>query len=351
MNMQPKVSIIIPIYNAETTLHTCLLSVSNQTYNNLEIILVNDGSTDNSLQICYHFARQDERIKVITQTNLGPSAARNKGISHSTGRYIQFVDADDRLTKLMTETLIHQVTNSTDLVLCGYEVVNNKKSQVITPNIRGIFSLEQFCHYIGQLFAQQLLPSPCNKLYQTNIIKKNKLSFPIHLNFGEDLVFNMNYLKKCNQIAMTNESLYIYNNQPHSLSKQINENYFNEQLRLIEKVERFLRHQQTYTNKNKQALNIVFSQSVINTFSQLIDQSNSDRQAIEREINNLFLNKHIRHNLHLLTGSLQALLIKKLITFNLKNTTYVYLKLKHVMKQRTKGLYHIFKKINEQSKA
>lgn len=350
MNKQPKVSIIIPIYNAETTLHTCLLSVINQTYNNLEIILVNDGSTDNSLQICQQFARQDKRIKVITQNNLGPSAARNKGIDHSTGQYIQFVDADDQLTKLMTETLINKMTRSTDLVLCGYKVVKNKMSKVITPNINGIFSLEQFCHYIGQLFAQQLLPSPCNKLYLTNIIKKNKLSFPIHLNFGEDLVFNMTYLKKCKQIAMTNQSLYIYNNYPNSLSKQINENYLNEQLRLIQKVERFLRHQQTYTNKNKQALNIVFSQSVINTFSQLIEQYNN-RQAIEREINNLFLNKHIRHNLHLLTGSLQALLIKKLITFNLKSTTYVYLKLKHVMKQRTKGLYHIFKKLNEQSKA
>ena len=96
--MSSVVSIIVPIYNAENTLHRCVDSLVNQSYQNLEILLVNDGSTDGTAKICNEYAMKDNRIKVLQQTNLGVSAARNKGLENVTGEYIAFVDADDELS-------------------------------------------------------------------------------------------------------------------------------------------------------------------------------------------------------------------------------------------------------------
>src|SRR5699024_6957900 len=118
-NKQGLVSIIVPIYNAEDSLHNCIESVLEQTYPHIELILVNDGSTDLSKKICNHYVSLDERIKVIHQENAGPSSARNRGIEYAIGDYVQLVDADDDIKPNMTERVLQAMTHDLQLVICG----------------------------------------------------------------------------------------------------------------------------------------------------------------------------------------------------------------------------------------
>lgn len=356
MKDNPFVSVVVPIYNAEKTLHHCLTSIIDQTYNHLEIILVNDGSTDQSLQICQQFAHRDERIKVINQRNKGPSYARNIGIKYATGTYIQFVDADDVITETMVDLLIDCVHKKIDLVICGYYVITEKNCTATIPATSGVFSFEHFTEHIGELCADNLLQSPCNKLYKTALIKENDITFPINISLGEDLLFNLNYLNRCRAVFVTEQPLYIYKNRKGSLSKQIHTDYFNHQLMLIEQVEQFLHNNQADYNRNRSSLRRVFSQVIINSFSQLIErvqvqEPNHDHSVqIKDDINDLITNKKIRSHLPHLTGSTQARLLQLLIHFKLTRTTYLFIKIKYILKRRTNRCYSFLKKMNEYSK-
>lgn len=119
------ISVIIPVYNIEKYIFKCLSSVASQKYTNLEIIVVDDGSTDNSGEICDMFAAGDNRIKIIHQKNAGLSAARNAGIDASKGEYIGFIDGDDYIDKMMYYEMIHIIEqNDADMVICDYESVD-----------------------------------------------------------------------------------------------------------------------------------------------------------------------------------------------------------------------------------
>ena len=138
------VSIIIPVYNAEKCLGYCLNSIASQTYRNLEIILVNDGSTDDSLKICNNYAFLDSRIRVIDIPNAGVSNARNVGLKAATGEYIEFADADDVLNPKMVETLVDKMdTYQSDLVICGFEMKN--------VYIHSNYFLKNFHAFYGEL--------------------------------------------------------------------------------------------------------------------------------------------------------------------------------------------------------
>ena len=118
---QPLVSIIVPVYNAEQSLPRCLDSICAQTYQNLEIILVDDGSTDDSLTVCRQFAYRDDRIRVLSQTNSGVSAARNNAMETATGKYIQFVDSDDWIDENMTFLLVQRAEREqADFIISHY---------------------------------------------------------------------------------------------------------------------------------------------------------------------------------------------------------------------------------------
>ena len=150
-----KISVIVPIYNAEAYLNRCLDSIINQTYSDLEIILINDGSTDNSLDICLEYASKDKRIVVYNQTNKGISKARNKGIELATGDYIGFVDSDDIISPRMYETLYNLMTDEKCLIAgCQYTKFTSSCNFKEDKNVI-VTCLPQFyiaCH----LFLQDL---------------------------------------------------------------------------------------------------------------------------------------------------------------------------------------------------
>lgn len=211
----PLISVIVPIYNAEKFLHYCIDSILNQSFVDFEILLVNDGSTDNSGKICDKYAEKDTRVKVLHKQNGGVSSARNAGIEAAQGEYICFVDSDDYLEKDYLEILIETKKKFPDYdsVWCGFQTVEdyngkNNKDVIAENNTKfSCYSLED----IMLLHEKWLEASPCNKLFDKGIIINNKIKFPDDLSLGEDLLFNFEYLD-CSEgkIVVINKPLYNY---------------------------------------------------------------------------------------------------------------------------------------------
>ena len=209
-----KVSLIVPIYNTAKYFPKCLDSITNQTHQNLEIILIDDGSTDNSGQIADDYAKKDSRIKVIHQKNQGQSAARNQGLKKATGDYIGFIDSDDIVRTYFIEKLLAFYSNHTSLSVCGIHykrLKQNTASDVYINHLRSRKKHESKKAYILYLLAiDGRMYSSVNKLYLATAAKE--CHFDESLNFAEDTKFVLDYLKKVKgEITFVLEPLYIYN--------------------------------------------------------------------------------------------------------------------------------------------
>lgn len=223
-----KVSIVIPVYNAGAFLEECLNSVINQTYRNIEIIIVNDGSTDDSELIIDRFRSMDGRITVITQVNQGLSAARNSGISGSTGEYICFVDSDDWIVDYYIERSLSNMTGA-DLVLASYNRLYKSRLQPRHLGWSGMYPASALKRRLLGLCGAELsdpsqidsMSTACCKLYKANIVKRNNLWF-VDTNLvgtSEDLVFNLHYIECADHVFVLDEPLYFYRkNNSNSLT-------------------------------------------------------------------------------------------------------------------------------------
>ena len=211
----PLVSIIVPIYNTAKYLPSCLDSIINQTYQNLEIILIDDGSTDNSYQIAQKYSQKDPRIKLFHQKNAGQSAARNYGIKIAIGRYISFIDSDDKVAQSFIENLLRPYQDiKAILTVCGIHykrLKQNSISDVYINPLRPQHKFETQKAYILYLLAVDgRMYSSVNKLYRADIVKK--ISFAVNLNFAEDTKFVLDYLNQIKgKIHFVLEPLYLYN--------------------------------------------------------------------------------------------------------------------------------------------
>ena len=200
------VSIIVPIYNAERYINRCVKSIAGQSYQNLEIILVDDGSKDNSLQLCNEWASRDKRIHVVTQANRGVSAARNAGLAHATGQYIMFLDSDDYMKSNMCAVMLSKLEEKdADLVICGTE--ENGGTYWKPKHDADYTTLESFKHDFIQLLMTELLSPSWNKLYRKEKITSG---FPVGVSFGEDLIFNLSYLKNCQRVSFIADALHFH---------------------------------------------------------------------------------------------------------------------------------------------
>ncbi len=237
MNENVKVSVIIPVYNAEKWLERCVTSVTNQTLKEIEIILVDDGSTDNSLAVCEEFASKDSRISVIHCENNGPATARNIGMEKATGEYITFVDADDEVKPDMYKSMYNLVSQNgelADVVMCnllytsqagGGYVVNLKLEPVYEGN--PVIRKQILSRYYGRDF--QGLYYACSKLYNHAFLKKHSLFFDEQRVKAEDRFFNFYVLKHANLVRSTNEAYYIYyQDNPNSIVHSYRENQYDE---------------------------------------------------------------------------------------------------------------------------
>lgn len=203
----PLVSIIIPTFNNEKTISTIIERVLGQPYEEIELIVVNDGSSDATAEVVGGYAKKDKRVLVSTQANKGASAARNAGIGLMKGDYVLFFDADDDVDAGMIGAMVEaqgKYTNS--LVVCGKQV----NGEALLPQRAGIVDENVKLNVVKSILKDGLLYSPCNKIYRTDIIRKNGLLFDERIGYGEDLIFNLAYLEYADSIYYVREPFYIY---------------------------------------------------------------------------------------------------------------------------------------------
>lgn len=222
------VSVIVPVYNVEKYIEECIGSIVNQTYRDIEIILVDDGSTDNSGSICDSFATLDERIKVIHKENAGVSIARNIGMDVASGKYLIFIDSDDCIgsTYIQSMVVAMESADMPTLVCKRYTEFNNDYRDVLVHNdVTMIYDISN----IYELYDRWLLNSPCNKLYDAKCVKGNNIKFPYDICIGEDLLFNIDYIKhyKPKRINILQGADYYYRKSDmNTLTSRLYENFY-----------------------------------------------------------------------------------------------------------------------------
>lgn len=203
------VSVVIPVYNAERYLGKCLESVINQTYKELEIIIVNDGSVDRSLDIIKEYEQKDNRIVVISGENNGVSCARNKGLDCAEGTKIVFFDSDDIMERNAIEKMLYQINLGYDAVIGGYSIIdeNNEQigSEILCKNDKDCL----MCESNNLVEVMDINPFPGNKMFLTNIIKENNIRWPI-VSLGEDQGFYLAYLCMCEKVALLSGTVFQY---------------------------------------------------------------------------------------------------------------------------------------------
>ena len=215
-----KVSIIVPVFNVEKYLERCVKSLLNQTYQNIEIILIDDGSTDKSGEILDQYAAKDHRIEVYHIQNSGVSTARNVGLKYALGEFITFVDSDDTVSLDMYDVLIDQFLKKKDIdiVHCGYEKrrLDGSSKMVIGTNQKYCFDrTEGMLHFIkGDLFTGALW----NKMYRKEII--NNLEFDETIKINEDVLFNFYAFKNARESVLIDRPLYHYYERENASTKR-----------------------------------------------------------------------------------------------------------------------------------
>lgn len=251
--MTPEISIIVPIYNAEAYLKETLEALLSQTLEAYEIILVDNGSTDRSGEICSEYLRKHENIRCCSIEKRGPGCARNYGLSVARGRYIGFCDADDLPDREMYRTLRDSLRDfSADLALCDIYSERDQRRFGFPWEGKRCFSGEGIeREFLPELIGNesdndQKVPvwgSVVRCLYRREIIARHGICFPEELSFAEDLIFTLRYVVHCRKIYICDAALYWYRCTPDSLMNshsRYKENMFNERLKLVHCVEEVL---------------------------------------------------------------------------------------------------------------
>jgi glycosyltransferase involved in cell wall biosynthesis len=348
-----KVSIVVPIYNTGALLNKCIDSILNQTYRDIEVLLVNDGSTDESGKICDIYAENNHNVKVIHKENSGVSATRNVGINAATGHYIQFVDSDDYIEPNMIETLIAGMRDRHQLVICGYKLIyvdeNNNTIHEDRCPTGGEYSINEFLTCFGELFTGYFINSPCNKLYCMDILRSFGVCFIENINMGEDLLFNLEYIKKCKSINIINDSLYNYiRTNDKSLTASFRIDFFNIQQILYSRVRELLIQNDCYTGKNKIFIETSYTDTIIGCLENLFHPHNNlTRKNRNNYISEIIFDDCTRNNIfYFSNGNIQKSLIGALIRYKSVIGIYFYFKTKMFIRNNTKLLFRLFKKIN-----
>lgn len=241
--MIPEVSIIVPLYKTENYMKKCVDSILRQSLQNIEVILVNDGSPDKCGEIADEYAKIDNRVKVIHSENMGPSHARNLGIKQASGVFIGFVDSDDWIEEDMYKNLYTAANNNNcDAVICSITIDDSRsyESTVINnPLSEGIHNRDNITQYIilpmigpkeQRIFSTptHMLGSACRNIFSRKLIVENNILFPEDISYAEDLLFCFNCYMKCSSLYVLNQPYYhyLYDNSASSLTRGYRENLF-----------------------------------------------------------------------------------------------------------------------------
>lgn len=297
-----KISVIVPIYNAEAQIEQALDSIFGQTYPNVEVILINDGSIDRSLEICQSYEMQHENVVLVSIENSGPGAARNVGLAQVTGDYIAFVDADDYLAPNFFEKMLRlAVEKNLDIISSNYYRVDTEIMEAVNPFTTGIVSkngsAEEKRRY-HQFKTSSAFGYVWGKLYKTSFIKAHPIQFEEEKKvFLEDTLFNLKAMAFEPHYYVLNEPLYYYNVCEDSLSNKA-EDITERVIRLLEKYESFLEETGTF-NQNLDLLvpltNRIISWSLFKTMEH-DNQLNNIQVKIRYFSNNQTVQRIMHHH-------------------------------------------------------
>ena len=220
--MRPMVSIIVPIYNAEQYLRRCVDSILNQEYTNYELLLVNDGSTDASGDICEEYGDQDPRVIVIQKENTGVSDSRNRALDRARGKYLQFLDSDDWITPDATRLFVRAAEEyGCDMVISDfYRVVGERLSPKGDIEEEGVLTREEFAAHMMENPADFYYGVLWNKLYRRDIVEEHKLRMDTDISWCEDFMFNLEYIRYAKVFYALHAPIYYYVKRKGSLASQ-----------------------------------------------------------------------------------------------------------------------------------
>lgn len=272
-----ELAVIIPAYNAEKTITNTIESILSQSYEDYEIIIVNDHSEDDTEKICRMYEKNNSKIKFFNNSTekKGVSSARNLGLEQSNSKYIMFMDSDDLYEKDM---LLQMITNieENDFVICGikrnYNDINqnsiNIPDEITTTNV------EQIKDTIEYLQGKDLFNGPCNKIFKSEIITKNNIKFQENISLGEDYRFVLDYTEQCKKIKTISKALYIYNRTKSGLALK----YDNNNLRV--RLDNLNHHKKFYlrNNLNTDYIDKKIVLTILSGFAEIV-RNNSKNEA------------------------------------------------------------------------
>lgn len=274
------ISILMPVYNSQEYLKNTVQDVINQSYGDWELILVDDGSKDNSKNICIELQKFDNRIRFINKENTGVSDTRNIALDNAKGKYIAFIDSDDSVHKDYLKILLSSIEKSNgQLAVCGFKerkISTNGQieelSRVFYP--KEVIATEDMKDLIMDFGNSGLLNPLWNKLYSRKIIEENNIRFKEEVETGEDFIFNLQYFRKINNICFSKGELYYYiRRNNNSITYQYIDNMYEKGLEIHNLLEDFLKDMNFYNSKNKY---ILYGNHLMGVFSAFLNLFHKD---------------------------------------------------------------------------
>lgn len=247
MSSTPFLSIIVPVYNVEKYLSCCIDSILAQEWTDYELLLIDDGSTDGSADICDAYAAQHDFIHCFHQANGGHTCARQNGFTHSKGQYVTFVDSDDWIDPSMYQLMCGAARNTgADMVCCNYTAVTPKKEIHCTfPFAGGLYDKKlleeqiypQMIYYTeGVFFTYGISPSLCNKLFRRELVGKNLFQVPLSIKLGEDCLISYISLLEASSVYLLEQTLYYYRSNTTSLTHYMDDKRLLENHTLFDRI-------------------------------------------------------------------------------------------------------------------
>lgn len=319
--MDSLVTIVIPVFNSELFISRCFESIINQTYTNFEVIVINDGSTDNSPGICNEYSEKDERFKVVHKKNGGVSSARNIGIKNTSGEYMTFIDSDDYIKNDYIETLVYEAySNKADLISCGCTIFDENGSYK-TNSLAG-YELND--RLIFSLIDSGMGGTVWGKLVRTNLIKQNNVVFNEKLSFREDLLFWCELSKYIHEYSNIDYfGYYYYRSETNlSLSSNYDKNQFEKQLWITNLINNELIKQKIETKQ----INILLGKDVSRIIIATIKKQIKSRDFLLENLVKMFKNKHLkRYQKYIQIKNIRDIIFKIPIKYGLvQMTSFVY---------------------------
>ena len=268
------VSIIIPAYNVDKYLEECVRSLLYQTYTNYEVIIIDDGSTDNTYDIGKRLTIESAKVKLFHQENQGVSIARNIGMQKANGEFVVFVDADDIAAPQYIETLVACVKKS-DMGMVGFTSEREEIATKVSMNTEDICASDMMesilcgTNYDGYLW---------NKIFQRKIIENNNLKFQKNIVVWEDLLFVLQYLKNCNKVTLASEKLYYYRYREGSAVNNARLDKYRSKFEVMEKIKE---QKFSYTEQSRKKTSFLYFETMFSYLNQILIRENKSNKLDE----------------------------------------------------------------------